>query len=154
MIIFVFVVKELFWKILVMNYIILQARLDFLQLKKRWNLKLKMKMKFVAVFLIVTFTNFQQKLLFHSLATFTEVKTLDILLLQALSIVLSILAIVVFKTWLKIKRFKENILNKTLRPSFHVWLPYSSYISRISNTATTCFLNLKRYLINDDFDAN
>ena len=51
----------------------------------------------VAVFLIITFTNFQEKLLFHSVVMFTELKMLDIVLLYALLIVLSMFIIAVFR---------------------------------------------------------
>ena len=56
-------------------------------------------------------------------------------------------------TSIKIKRFKEDLLNETLRPNCHDWLS-DSYISRVQKTAKTCFHNLKVYLEVNDYNAN
>ena len=45
---------------------------------------------------------------------------------------------------IKIKRFNENNLSETLWPSCHSRLS-DSYLSRMNNTAKTCFQNLKPY---------
>ena len=55
---------------------------------------------------------------------------------------------------IKNQKIQREYFEQNFATIFSCWLPYFSYISRINNTARTCFLNLKHYLINDDFDAN
>ena len=54
-----------------------------------------------------------------------------------------------------IKKFNEDILNETLRRNCYSWLS-DSQIARFNKTATTCFQNLKVYLMKNDqnFNAN
>lgn len=56
-------------------------------------------------------------------------------------------------TSLKIRRFNVDILNETLRSSCHSWLT-DSYISRVQNSAKTCYQNLIVYFKVDDCNAN
>ena len=56
-------------------------------------------------------------------------------------------------TLMKIKRFNEDLLHKTLYLTCHNWQT-DSYISRMQKKAKTCFQNLKVYLDVNDYNAN
>ena len=55
---------------------------------------------------------------------------------------------------IRIKRFNKDILNKTLRRNCHNWLADSHIARYINKTATTCFQNLKVYLVKNDHNFN
>ena len=57
-------------------------------------------------------------------------------------------------TMIGIKRFNENILNETLQQDCCNWLSDSHIERYINKKATTCFQNLKVYLVENDHNFN